>query len=359
MVKPMKSIPSVMMRGGTSRGLYFRSDDLPKDRNEIAAILISAMGSYDPTQIDGVGGATSLTSKVAIVGPSTMPNVDIDYLFSQVGTRDATVDFGPTCGNMLAGVGPFAIEAGMVTASYGETSLRIRSVNTSAIIEACIQTPDGRVSYEGDTSIDGVPGTAAPIILNFRDAIGSKSGALFPTGETTETIDGVEVSLVDATMPAIILRARDIGKTGYETAAELDDDRLMFARLEAMRREAGRRMGLGDVSDSVVPKIMLVAPPQKGGTITSRYLVPDRTHAAHAVTGAVTLAHCVATQGTVTDSITRTPDESPTEVKIEHPSGKLEILLGEKTAGVIRTARRLFAGEVYVTDCLTRGRKAA
>ena len=347
------------MRGGTSRGLYFRSDDLPKNRDDIATILLSAMGSYDPTQIDGVGGATSLTSKVAIVGPSTIPGMDIDYLFAQVGTREAVVDFGPTCGNMLAGVGPFAIDAGMVTAKNGETSIRIQSVNTGAVIEACIQTPDGQVIYEGDTSIDGVPGTAAPIILNFRDAIGSKSGALFPTGQTTETIDSVEVSLVDATMPAMILRARDIGKTGYETTTALDDDRMMFARLEAMRREAGRRMGLGDVSDSVVPKIMLVAPPQKGGTITSRYLVPDRTHAAHAVTGAVTLAHCIATPGTITDCITKTPEETPTEVKIEHPSGKLDILLGENTAGVIRTARRLFAGEVYVTDCLTQGRKAA
>lgn len=355
----MKSIPSVMMRGGTSRGLYFRSEDLPEDRDEIADILLSAMGSYDPTQIDGVGGATSLTSKVAIVGPSEMPDVDIDYLFAQVGTREAVVDFGPTCGNMLAGVGPFAIEAGMVTPGDGETNIRIRSVNTGAIIEACIQTPDRRVTFEGDTSIDGVPGTAAPVILNFRDAIGSKSGALFPTGKTTEIIEGIEVSLVDATMPAMILRARDIGKSGYETSSELDDDRLMFARLEAMRREAGRRMGLGDVSDSVVPKIMLIAPPEKGGTITSRYLVPDRTHAAHAVTGAVTLAHCVATIGTVTDDLTETPHQLPAEIKIEHPSGKLDILLSANTAGVIRTARRLFAGEVYITEYLTHARKAA
>ena len=359
MGKPMKSIPSVMMRGGTSRGLYFRSEDLPKDRDEIANILLSAMGSYDPTQIDGVGGATSLTSKVAIVGPSTEPDIDLDYLFVQVGTREAVVDFGPTCGNMLAGVGPFAIDSGMIPAADGETNIRIRSVNTDAVIEACIQTPNRQVVYEGDTAIDGVPGTAAPIILNFRDAIGSKSGALFPTGETTEVIDGIDVSLVDATMPAMILRAKDIGKSGYETTSELDDDRLMFARLEAMRREAGRRMGLGDVSDSVVPKIMLVAPPRKGGTIASRYLVPDRTHAAHAVTGAVTLAHCVATPGTVTDSMRKTPEETPAEVKIEHPSGKLDILLGENTAGVIRTARRLFAGDVYVTDYLTQDRKAA
>ena len=170
------------MRGGTSRGLYFRSEDLPKDRDEIANILLSAMGSYDPTQIDGVGGATSLTSKVAIVGPSTEPDIDLDYLFVQVGTREAVVDFGPTCGNMLAGVGPFAIDSGMIPAADGETNIRIRSVNTDAVIEACIQTPNRQVVYEGDTAIDGVPGTAAPIILNFRDAIGSKSGALFPTG---------------------------------------------------------------------------------------------------------------------------------------------------------------------------------
>ncbi|NKB21579.1 MAG: 4-oxalomesaconate tautomerase [Alphaproteobacteria bacterium] len=355
----MKSIPSVMMRGGTSRGLYFRSEDLPSDRNEIANILLSAMGSYDPTQIDGVGGATSLTSKVAIVGPSIEPGIDIDYLFAQVGTREAVVDFGPTCGNMLAGVGPFAIEAGMIAVTEDETKIRIRSANTDAIIEASIQTPNGNVLYEGSTAIDGVPGTAAPIVLNFQDAIGSKSGALFPTGKHKETIDGVEVSLVDATMPAMILRAKDIGKTGYETATELDDDRIMFARLEAMRREAGRRMGLGDVSDSVVPKIMIVAPPQNEGTITSRYLVPDRTHAAHAVTGAVTLAHCVATYGTVADEIAKTPEQLPTEIKIEHPSGNLVILLGQETAGLVRTARRLFAGEVFVTERSNHNRKAA
>ena len=355
----MKAIPSVMMRGGTSRGLFFRREDLPADQEGIADILLSAMGSYDPTQIAGVGGATSLTSKVAIVGPSAETGIDIDYLFAQVGTRDPVVDFAPTCGNMLAGVGPFAIESGMIAAKEGETTIRIRSVNTGAIVEACIQTPNCRVTYEGDTAIDGVPSTAAPIILNFCDAIGSKTGALFPTGKHSETIDGVEVSLVDATMPAMILRAQDIGKTGYETARDLDEDRMTFSRLESMRREAGIRMGLNDVSESVVPKIMLVAAPRNGGTVTSRYLVPDRTHAAHAVTGAVTLAHCVATPGTITESVIKAPLALPAEIQIEHPSGMLGILLNNATAGVIRTARRLFAGEVYVRDRLTQRRKAA
>lgn len=355
----LKPIPSVLMRGGTSRGLFFRRDDLPEDREAIGEILIAAMGSYDPSQIDGVGGATSLTSKVAIVGPSSEPGIDIDYLFAQVGTSEPVVDFGPTCGNMLAGVGPFAIEAGMVGAADGETKVRIRSVNTGAIVDAIIQTPGGIVTYEGTTAIDGVAGTAAPVVLNFQSVTRSGSGTILPSGQPTEIIDGIDVSLIDAAMPAMILRAADVGKTGYETAAMLDQDRMMFARLEDMRREAGKRMGLGEVTGSVVPKIMLIAPPRQGGTITSRYLVPDRTHAAHAVTGGITLAHAVATPGTIAAQTVANADTRAKRIDIEHPSGSLSILLNEGSAGVIRTARRLFAGEVFIADQLTPPRKAA
>lgn len=347
------------MRGGTSRGLYFRRSDLPEDRKAIGNILISAMGSYDPSQIDGVGGATSLTSKVAIVGPSSEPDIDIDYLFAQVGTLEPVVDFGPTCGNMLAGVGPFALEAGMIGAAEGETKIRIRSVNTGALIDAVIQTPDGAVTYEGDTAIDGVAGTAAPVVLNFRSMTKNQPGSILPSGKPLEIIDGIEVSLMDAAMPVMILRAEDVGKSGYETAAEMDQDRTMFARLEEMRREAGKRMGLGEVSGSVVPKIILVAPPRQGGTITSRYLVPDRTHAAHAVTGAITLAHGIATSGTVAAQTATMENFSVTKIDIEHPSGQLSILLNDGAAGVVRTARRLFAGEVFVPGRLTRCREAA
>jgi 2-methylaconitate cis-trans-isomerase PrpF len=358
----------MMFRGGTSRGLYFRAEDLPRDREAIGRILLSAMGSYSETQIDGVGGATPLTSKVAIVSPSKEAGVDVDYLFAQVGFLEPIVDFGPTCGNILSGIGPYAIEQGIVEAKEGETTVRIRLVNTGALVDAVIQTPGGRVNYEGDTAIDGVPGTAAPVVLNFVEATGSKTGALFPTGQRKERIDGIEVSLVDATMPAMILKASDVGVTGYESARELDANRPFFAKVEEMRMEAGRRMGLGDVGKSVVPKIMVLAPPRNGGVVTSRYLVPMKTHVAHAVTGAITLACCVGAEGTVADGIADKSKIVNDTMEIEHPSGAIGVALrlhdaGNKveveSAGVIRTTRLLFAGEVMVPESASARGKAA
>lgn len=356
----LKAVPSLMMRGGTSRGLYFRGEDLPRDRDAIGRFLLSAMGSYDVTQIDGLGGATPLTSKIAIVSPSKEDGVDVDYLFAQVGFLDPMVDFGPTCGNILSGIGPFAIERGMVRPGDVETRVRIRLVNTGALVEAIVQTPGGRVNYhDGDTVIDGVHGTAAPIILNFVEATGSKTGALFPTGHRLEQINGIDVSLVDATMPAMILKAPDVGVTGYETAAELDANRDFFATVEEMRLEAGLRMGLGDVAKSVIPKIMVLAPPRDGGVITSRYLVPMKTHTSHAVTGAVTLACCIGAEGTVSDGIEDKGSIVDDSMEIEHPSGRLAVALrlhdqGNRieveAAGVVRTARLLFAGEVMVPE---------
>ena len=355
----LKSIPSLMMRGGTSRGLYFRGEDLPQDRDAIGRILLSAMGSYDETQIDGVGGATPLTSKVAVVSPSKEDGVDVDYLFAQVGFLEPIVDFGPTCGNILSGIGPYAIEQNIVNAKEGETTVRIRLVNTGALVDAVIQTPGKQVNYEGDVAIDGVPGTAAPIILNFVEATGSKTGALFPTGQRKEEIEGVDVSLVDATMPVLILKAEDAGVTGYESAAELDANKEFFAFVENLRMEAGRRMGLGDVSKSVIPKIMVVAPPRHGGVITSRYLVPMKTHTAHAVTGAITLACCVGATGTITEGIADKSSIVDDGMEIEHPSGTIGVALKlhesgnqieVESAGIIRTARLLFSGDVMVPE---------
>lgn len=355
----MKSIPSLMMRGGTSRGLYFRGEDLPENRDAIGRILLSAMGGYSETEIDGVGGATPLTSKVAIVSPSKEEGVDVDYLFAQVGFLEPIVDFGPTCGNILSGIGPYAIEQGIVKPAGSETTVRIRLVNTGALVDAVIQTPDGAVNYEGNVAIDGVPGTAAPIVLNFVEATGSKTGALFPTGHRTEQIEGVDVSLVDATMPAMILKAEDAGVTGYESAADLDANEEFFAFVENLRMEAGRRMGLGDVSKSVVPKIMVVAPPSHGGVITSRYLVPMTTHTAHAVTGAITLACCVGAEGTITEGIADTSSIVDDAMEIEHPSGTIGVALKMndsgnqaqvESAGIIRTARLLFSGDVMVPE---------
>src|ERR1700739_4736045 len=260
-------IPSVLMRGGTSRGPFFLRSDLPADAPARDAVLIGAMGAGRELQVDGIGGGHPLTSKVAIVGPSKVPGADVDYLFAQVKVRERVVDTSPNCGNMLAGVGPFAIETGLVPASDGTTLVRIHNVNTGKLIEARIATPDGHVTYDGDAAIDGVPGTAAPVFLAFIDAAGSKTGALLPTGAPIDRVGEVAVSCVDAAMPVMILRAHDMGKTARETPAELQADRAFMARLEQLRIAAGARMGIADAADRVIPKPVLVAAAEHSGNI--------------------------------------------------------------------------------------------
>lgn len=351
------AIPCILMRGGTSKGPYFRADDLPSDKAERDRVLLAAMGSPDIRQIDGLGGADTLTSKVAIVSRSDRKGVDVNYLFAQVSVDKAIVDTAPSCGNMLSGVGPFAIESGLVPLTEGTTKVVIYDINTESQIEAIVRTRDGQVVYDGDVAIDGVPGTAAPIRLNFMNIVGSKTGALLPTGKQVEQIDGIEVTLVDVAVPMMILRARDIGKTGYETAAELDADKAFFARIEAMRREAGLRMGLGDVANKVVPKVAILAEPKSGGTIAARYFVPHKTHAAFAVTGGLCVSSCLAIPGTVADGLARGEFNAECTVVIEHPSGTFEVTLSLIRAGnsvevlsggVLRTARKLMAGHVFV-----------
>jgi 4-oxalomesaconate tautomerase len=350
-------IPCILMRGGTSKGPYFRLSDLPEDPAVRDAVLLAAMGSPDVRQIDGLGGADTLTSKVAIVSPSSRRGVDVDYFFAQVSVDQALVDTAPSCGNMLAGVGPFAIERGMVSAQEGETRIVIHNVNTDSRIEALIQTAGGEVVYDGDTAIDGVPGTAAPIRLNFMEIVGSKTGKLLPTGNPRDVIDGIEATMIDVAMPMVIFRASDFGKTGYETPLELNADRDFFARLESLRREAGRRMGLGDVAGKVIPKAAILAAPRHGGAVTSRYFVPHKTHAAHAVTGAICVSTCAALEGSVADGLAVRPPGDDREMVVEHPSGVFEVALTTKGrgpdltvigGGVIRTARKLMTGEVYV-----------
>lgn len=350
------AIPCILMRGGTSKGPYFRMQDMPADPMQRDRFLLAAMGSPDARQIDGIGGADTLTSKVAMVGPSEREGVDVDYLFAQVSVDKPVVDTAPSCGNILAGVGPFAIETGMVKPTGAETSVVIYNLNTDSRIEAIVQTPDGAVSYDGDTSIDGVPGTAAPIRLNFMDIVGSKTGALLPTGQLQEEIDGVAVTLIDVSVPMMILRAGDLGKTGYETPAELDADRAFFAQLEALRMEAGRRMGLGDVSGKVIPKVAMLAPPRTGGAIAARYFVPHKTHAAFAVTGGLCVATCAVLQGSVSDDLAVRPEGDDRMIVIEQPAGIFEVALATtgtgrelqvRSGGVIRTARKLMAGEVF------------
>ena len=352
-------IPCVLMRGGTSKGPFFLASDLPADPHTRDEVLLAVMGSPHEYQVDGIGGANPLTSKVAIISKSSQPGADVDYLFAQVLVDERRVDTKPNCGNMLVAVGPFAIEAGLVPAKHPETVVRIFNVNTKALVESIVQTPGGVVNYAGDTAIDGVPGTAAPVKLNFKSAVGAVTGKLLPTGRPLDVIDGVDVSCVDMAMPMILMPAEQLGKTGHETAAELDADKALYARMEAIRRKAGELMGMGDVSNMVVPKIGLLTSPRKGGTITSRYFVPYSCHKAHAVTGTVCVASACAIPGSVAARIAPLTASPQGVINIEHPSGMiaidLDVDLDQQTpvirrAALIRTARRLFDGHVYVPE---------
>ena len=359
-------IPCVLMRGGTSRGPFFLLSDLPSDAKVRDQVLLAAMGSPHDYQVDGIGGANPLTSKVAMISRSKQPGADVDYLFAQVLIDEALVDTKPNCGNMLVAVAPFAIEAGLIPAKHPETVVRIFNVNTQALVESIVQTPNGKVTYEGDAAIDGVPGTAAPVKLNFKSAIGSVTGKLLPTGKPLDVIDGVDVSCVDVAMPMILMRAEQFGKTGQERPAELDADKALFARMEAIRRKAGVLMGMGDVSKMVVPKIGLLAKPRNGGTIASRYFVPTSCHKAHAVTGTVCVASACAIPGTVASQLVNLPPAPQGVIEIEHPSGKIAIDLDAdfangrqelRRAALIRTARRVFEGSVLVPERVWAGQE--
>ncbi|PWI32675.1 4-oxalomesaconate tautomerase [Vibrio albus] len=346
-----QNIPCTLMRGGTSRGPYFLSTDLPEDRDAIAKTLMTVMGSGHELQVEGIGGGNSLTSKVAIVGPSEQPNVDVDYLFAQVGIEEKNVDFSPNCGNILSGVGPFAIEKGLVEIQGDTTKVRIRNVNTNKIIHANVQTPDGKVNYQGDTYISGVNSPGAPIELSFLGVEGAKTGKLFPTGNTTDQIGEIEVSCVDAAIPVMIIDAAQFGKTGYESPAELDADTEFTQKLESLRRQAGEMMGLGDVSDKVIPKPVLVAKPATdSGTISARYYVPKRCHKAIAVTGSIAITMSLCHQGTVSSNLVQLEDKL-VDCCIEHPSGFIDLKVarkGDKVSSVslIRTAKKIFEGNL-------------
>ncbi|ADZ68976.1 4-oxalomesaconate tautomerase [Polymorphum gilvum] len=353
------AIPYHFLRGGSSRGPYFNRADLPQDLDTLANVLVAVVGAGHPHNIDGIGGGTAVTTKVAMLSRSETPDADVDYFFAQVSVEEPLVDFKPTCGNILSGVGPAAIEMGLVEPQGDKTRVRIRAVNTGARVEAIVDTPDGKVNYEGDTAIDGVPGTAAPVFLNFLDVVGSSCGALLPTGNLRDTIDGYEVTCMDVAMPMVIGRAADFGITGYETAADLDADRELMARIEAVRLEAGRRMGMGDVAKSVTPKFGLIAPARDGGTFAARYFMPWNCHPTMAVTGSQCLASCALTPGTVADGLVATPEGVPALVLIEHPMGQIDVTVDYengpngfelRSAGLVRTARLLARGEVLVPE---------
>ena len=358
MTSGIKRIPCVIMRGGTSRGPYFKAVDLPADVAERDRVLLAVMGSPHPMQLDGIGGSYTVTSKVAIVSPSEREDADVDFLFAQVSVDEAIVDTKPNCGNMLSGVGPFAIEEGMVRAQDPETRVRVFNVNTGALVEQTIQTPGGHVTYEGGLALDGVPGTAAPIRMAFANTEGAVTGALFASGKRAEEIDGVAVTLIDNAMPMMLLRADAVGLRGDETPDEIDANSDMLARVETLRLEAGRRMGLGDVSKLVTPKVGLLSPARHGGTIASRYLVPHSCHRSHAATGAICLATACCLEGTVAAEIIGGAVVQSGDVVIEHPAGRIDVgvTLEPDPAGgmrvarteILRTARRIFEGFVYV-----------
>jgi 2-methylaconitate cis-trans-isomerase PrpF len=303
-----------------------------------------------------------------MISRSNRADADVDYLFAQVEINEKRVDTKPNCGNMLVAVAPFAIETGIVAAMNGETTVRIFNVNTQSLVEAFVKTPGGVVTYDGNAAIDGVPGSAAPVGINFKSAIGSVTRKLLPSGKPLDVIDGVEASCVDVAMPVVMMHARAFGKTGYETANELDADRDLFKRMEAIRVKAGRMMGLGDVSKSVVPKISLLAEPRQGGTISSRFFVPYACHKAHPVTGTVCVASALAIPGTVASNLVALPPAPQGMIEIEHPSGKIAIDLDAdftngrqelRRAALVRTPRRIFEGSVCVPEAVWNGSRGA
>lgn len=345
-----------MMRGGTSRGLFFDARDLPAEPDERDDLLLRLMGTPDPRQIDGLGGATSLTSKVAVVSPSQHPGADVDYLFLQLGVDEAFVSAKQNCGNILAGVGPFAVERGMVRAGPEETSVRIRMVNSDSTAVATFGTPGGRVKYRGDVAIAGVPGAAAPVVLAFSDTEGSATGALLPTGNVRDRIGDVEVTCVDNGMPVVVAEAASFGLTGYETHEELAADEDLLRRVDEFRTRAGELMGLGDVSGSSVPKTILVAPARDGGQVCMRSFIPTTPHSSIGVLAAVTVVTGLLLPGAVGHDLTQDWPAGRTAVDVEHPTGSLRVDVVVDVAadppralrsGVVRTARLLFDGTAY------------
>lgn len=362
------AIPCLQFRGGTSKGLFFRADDLPADRALRERVLLAAMAGHgpdDPRQIDGLGGGTPLTSKVAIVARSQRPGADLDYEFVQVVVGRGATDGTQNCGNLLAAVVPFALEAGLLAAADGETRARVFLLNGESLCEVVVPTPGRRVEYAGTARIDGAPGTAAPILCHYLDTAGSACGALLPTGNLRDVVDGIEVTCLDNGMPVVLLRAADLGVTGYESPAELDAHAPLKARLESIRLQAGPRMRLGDVAAKVVPKMTLLAPPRAGGVVHTRTFIPHVCHASIGVLGAVTVATTCVLPGTVADGIAAPPAAGGV-CSVEHPGGEFTVTLDldrngplpvVRRAGLLRTARLLARGEVCIPASVWDGRK--
>ncbi|RDL45737.1 4-oxalomesaconate tautomerase [Marinomonas piezotolerans] len=349
-----KGVECMWMRGGTSKGAYFVADALPSDESDRDAFLLRVMGSPDNRQIDGMGGADPLASKVAVVSSSDREDADVEYLFLQVFVDQAIVTDAQNCGNILAGVGPFAIERGLVDAVEGETDVRIFMRNTGQIAVAKVQVKDGEVVYEGDARIDGVPGYSAPVPITFKDTAGSSCGALLPTGNVVDVVDGIELTLIDNGMPCVVMRASDLGIQGTESREELEANEALRAKLESIRLQVGPMMNLGDVTEKSVPKMTMVSEPTAGGAISTRTFIPHRCHASIGVLGAVSVATAAVLHGAPANALVSYEDSSRMTLDVEHPTGRMTVVLDKDesgniaTAALLRTARKLFDGNVFV-----------
>jgi len=352
MFEPKNGVQCMWMRGGTSKGGFFLASDVPQNPRERDAFLLKVMGSPDERQIDGMGGADPLTSKVAIVSKSERQGVHVDYLFLQISVDKALVSNVQNCGNILAGVAPFAIERGLVEAGMKTTRVSIFMENTGQTAIATVETPGGRPSYEGGAHIDGVPGTSAPILLEFMDTAGSSCGTLLPTGRPMDVVEGIEVTMIDNGMPCVVLRAVDMGVSGYEEREELEANSEVRAKLEQVRLQCGARMNLGDVKDKTVPKMLMVSSPAKGGAISTRTFIPHRCHSSIGVFAGVSVATAIFLEGSPAHQLGTLPDGDIKSIELEHPTGMTTIVVtfsgGEvKTASVLRTANKLMDGVVF------------
>jgi len=355
-------IPTYFMRGGTSRGPFFRHDDLPSDITLRDRVLLAAMGSPDINQIDGLGGAHPLTSKVGIVKVSSSPKHDLEFLFAQLQPHSSIVDTKPNCGNMLAAVVPFALESGMIKTQGEESTYRVLTVNTNMLCDITVKTPKGEICYEGDTKIDGVPGTSAPIAINFLDTAGSVCDGLLPTESVKDLIQGINVTCIDNGMPMVLFKAADIDCTGYETPAELNQNVELKARIEQLRLEAAIKMKLGDVTDKNYPKMVLLSAPKNGGAINTRCFIPHVCHESVGVLGAVTIATACILPGSVTEGLANTPSGNKKQISVEHPSGELSVEMEVDAdnptkvtrAALLRTARLIMRGEVMISESILK-----
>lgn len=357
-------IPCLFMRGGTSRGPFFDSADLPADIGTRNRVLLAVMGSPDRRQIDGLGGAHPLTSKVGVVSRSSRPGVDLEFLFAQLQPDEDTVDTAPNCGNMLAAVAPFALETGLVQPQGDVSTYRVLTLNTEMQCDIDVQTAGGCVEYEGDARIDGVPGSSAPITINFLDTAGSVCSDLLPTGKARDVVDGVEVTCIDNGMPLVMLRASAVGRSGYERVGDLNGDTDLKARLERLRTACGHAMGLGDVTGKNYPKMTLIAPPRAGGNLCTRSFIPHVCHDAIGVLAAVTAGTACVLDGAVTEGIALVPPGETKTISVEHPTGEFTVELdvdpanprSVTRAALLRTARLIMRGEVMVPASVWAGR---